>query len=140
LRFELEQGLINGALLPQDVPEAWNACMSKMLGISSRGNDRDGCLQDVHWPAGMFGYFPTYTLGALIAAQLFSTIHAAHPELKDDIRRGDFEVLDGWLCKNIWSQGSFLEGLELVERATGRPLSTESFENHLERRYILREG
>jgi carboxypeptidase Taq len=140
LRFELEKGLIDGSLRPEDVPEAWDASMREMLGISSRGNDRDGCLQDVHWPAGMFGYFPTYTLGALIAAQLFGTIHTAHPDLNDQIRRGDFSLLDGWLRQKIWSQGSFLGGLELVERATGRPLGTEAFERHLERRYVLREG
>ena len=140
LRFELEKGLINGSLRPEDVPEAWDASMREMLGISSRGNDRDGCLQDVHWPAGMFGYFPTYTLGALIAAQLFGAIHTAHPDLNDQIRRGDFSLLDGWLRQKIWSQGSFLGGLELVERATGHPLGTEAFERHLERRYVLREG
>ena len=70
--LEIEKGLINGSLRPEDVPEAWDASMRELLGISTRGNDRDGCLQDVHWPAGMFGYFPTYTLGALLAAQLFA--------------------------------------------------------------------
>jgi len=140
LRFELEKGLIDGSLLPEDVPEAWDASMREMLGISSLGNDRDGCLQDVHWPAGMFGYFPTYTLGALIAAQLFGAIHAAYPDLKDQIRRGNFGVLDDWLRQKIWSQGTSVGGQELVERATGRPLSTEAFERHLERRYVLRES
>jgi carboxypeptidase Taq len=140
LRFELEKSLIDGSLRPEDVPDAWDAGMREMLGIPSRGNDRDGCLQDMHWPAGMFGYFPTYTLGALIAAQLFAALHTAHPDLDDQIRRGEFGVLDGWLREHVWSQGSFLGGLELVEQATGRPLSTQAFERHLERRYILREG
>jgi carboxypeptidase Taq len=114
--------------------------MREMLGVSSRGNDRDGCLQDIHWPAGMFGYFPTYTLGALIAAQLFDAVQRAHPDLTNQIRRGEFGVLDAWLRKHIWSQGSSLPGLELVLRATGRSLDTQAFERHLERRYILRDG
>jgi carboxypeptidase Taq len=111
-----------------------------MLGLATRGNDRDGCLQDVHWPAGMFGYFPTYTLGALTAAQMFDAMKRAHPNLNEQIRRGEFGVLDGWLREHVWSLGSSLGSMELVERATGGALSTKSFEQHLERRYVLRES
>jgi carboxypeptidase Taq len=140
IRFEIERRLIDGALRPEDVPEAWDQGMHEMLGIRTGGNDRDGCLQDVHWPAGMFGYFPTYTLGALIAAQLFGAVEAAHPDVHDQIRRGDLRDLDGWLRQRVWGQGSSLVGLALVERATGRPLSTDAFEQHLESRYVLRQG
>jgi len=140
LRFELEKSLIDGSLRPEDVPEAWDASMRELLGLSTRGNDRDGCLQDVHWPAGMFGYFPTYTLGALTAAQMFDALRRAHPDLNEQIRRGDFSVIDGWLRENVWSHGSSLSSTELVERATGGALGTEAFERHLERRYVLRES
>jgi carboxypeptidase Taq len=114
--------------------------MREMLGLSTRGNDRDGCLQDVHWPSGLFGYFSTYTLGALTAAQMFGAIQRAHPDLNEQIRRGEFRVFDGWLREHVWSQGSFCGSMELVERATGSALSTEAFEQHLERRYVLRES
>jgi len=140
LRFELEKGLIDGSLRPEDVPEAWDASMREMLGLSTCGNDRDGCLQDVHWPAGMFGYFSTYTLGALIAAQMFAAVKRAHPDLNEQIRRGEFGVLDGWLREHVWSRGSFFGSMELIERATGSALGTEAFEQHLERRYVLREA
>ncbi len=140
LRFEIEKGLIEGSLRPDEVPEAWDASMRQMLGLSTRGNDRDGCLQDVHWPAGMFGLFPGYTLGALTAAQMFSAVKRAHPDLDEQIRRGEFGVLDGWLREHVWSHGSFWGSMELIERATGSPLGTEAFEQHLERRYVLREG
>jgi carboxypeptidase Taq len=140
LRFELEQGLIDGSLPPEDVPEAWDARMREMLGLSTLGNDRDGCLQDVHWPSGLFGYFPAYALGALTAAQLFRAARHAHPDLMAQIGRGEFGILDGWLRKTVWSQGSLLEIQELVERATGSALGTEAFEQHLERRYLQRES
>lgn len=140
LRFELEKGLIDGSLRPEDVPEAWDAGMREMIGLSTRGNDREGCLQDVHWPAGMFGLFPGYTLGALTAAQMFGTVMRAHPDLNEQIRHGDFHVLDGWLREHVWSHGSFFGSMELIERATGSALGTEAFEQHLERRYVLRES
>jgi carboxypeptidase Taq len=139
LRFELERGLIDGSLRPEDVPEAWDAGMRELLGLSTRGNDRDGCMQDVHWPAGLIGYFPAYTLGALTAAQLFRAARRALPEVMDQIRGGEFGAIDAWLREKIWSQGSFLETSALVERATGSPLTTEAFEQHLERRYLQRE-
>ncbi len=138
LRFELEKSLIDGSLRVADVPEAWNAAMGELLGLSTRGNDKDGCLQDVHWPAGLFGYFPTYTLGALTAAQLFQAANRALPDLGARIQAGGFAELDDWLRQNVWSQGSFLETNALVERATGSPLGTAAFEQHVTRRYIER--
>jgi carboxypeptidase Taq len=139
LRFGLERSLIDGSLRPQDVPEAWDAGLRDLLDLSTRDNDRDGCLQDVHWPAGLIGYFPGYTLGALTAAQLFRAARRALPDLMEQIRRGEFGALDAWLREKIWSQGSFLGTAELVERATGSALATEAFEQHLERRYLQRE-
>jgi carboxypeptidase Taq len=140
LRFELEKALIEGALSPKDLPEAWDAGMREMLGLGTLGNDRDGCLQDVHWPCGLFGYFPTYTMGALAAAQLFAAIERACPDVNDQIRRGEFGFLDSWLREHVWSQGSVEGGLALIERATASPLGTQAFEEHLRRRYLLRES
>ena len=139
LRFDIEKRLIDGSLAPKDVPEAWDTGMRKLLGLSMRGNDRDGCLQDVHWPAGLFGYFPGYTLGALTAAQLFEAVSRANPDLPEQIRKGELTALDEWLGKHIWSQGCLLETPTLIERATGSPLGTAAFERHLERRYLRRE-
>ncbi len=135
LRFELEQGLIDGSLDPADVPEAWDALMRELLGLSTKGNDRDGCMQDVHWPAGLIGYFPTYTLGALTAAQLYRAAAAAIDGLEAQLRRGELAALDAWLERQVWSQGSLLDTPALVARATGAPLSTAAFEAHLEARY-----
>jgi carboxypeptidase Taq len=136
LRFEIERGLIEGTLGVADIPELWDEYMRRLLGLSTAGNFKDGCMQDVHWPAGLFGYFPTYTLGALTAAQLFEAARAAHPGLGDAIARGDLSLLDGWLTKNVWGKGSLLETGELVTQATGAPLGTAAFQRHLRRRYL----
>jgi carboxypeptidase Taq len=97
-------------------------------------------MQDVHWPAGLFGYFPAYTLGALTAAQLFGAARKALPDLTGDLRRGELGALDRWLRARVWSQGSFLSTAELVRHATGSELTTEAFERHLEFRYLQRES
>ncbi len=110
--------------------------MQQLLGISTAGNDKDGCMQDVHWPAGLFGYFPTYTLGALTAAQLFAAARRAHPGIAAGVARGDLSELDTWLGENVWGQGCLLETGDLVQRATGEPLGTRDFELHLRRRYL----
>lgn len=136
LRFELERALIEGALSVADIPERWDEGMRRLLGLSTAGNYQDGCMQDVHWPAGLFGYFPTYTLGALTAAQLFDAARRAHPELSAEIARGDLRALDAWLTDNVWAKGCLLETDELVRRATGEPLGTQAFERHLRRRYL----
>ena len=131
---------MDGSLRPEDVPEAWDTGMREVLGLSTKGNDRDGCMQDVHWPAGLIGYFPSYTLGALTAAQLFRAARRALPELTEQIRRGEFGALDAWLREKVWSQGSLLSTSGIVEQATGSVLTTEAFEQHLEYRYLRREA
>jgi carboxypeptidase Taq len=110
--------------------------MRRLLGLSTAGNFKDGCMQDVHWPAGLFGYFPTYTLGALTAAQLFEAARRAHPGIGASIARGDLSELDAWLTKHVWGKGSLLETGELVKQATGAPLGTDAFQRHLRRRYL----
>jgi len=136
LRFEIEKPLIEGALEVKDIPDAWDAGMKELLGLSTKGNDADGCMQDVHWPEGLFGYFPTYTLGALTAAQLFAAARREFPDLDAWIGRGEFGALDAWLREHVWSLGSRYTTNELVERATGQPLGTAAFEAHLAARYL----
>jgi carboxypeptidase Taq len=136
LRFELEQDLMGGKLAAKDVPEAWDAKMREYLGLSTIDNPKDGPMQDVHWPSGAFGYFPSYTLGAMMAAQQWAALSRAHPSVSDDIRRGDFTAINDWRRKNIWSKASTLSTPELMRQATGEPLSARHFEAHLRERYL----
>jgi carboxypeptidase Taq len=136
LRFEIERALVRGELTVRDVPEVWNEQMTRLLGVSTKGDYKNGCMQDVHWPAGLIGYFPTYTLGALLAAQLFETASRDLPELGTSIAAGELGELDAWLEAKVWGQGSRLETDALVRHATGRPLDTQAFERHLTRRYL----
>jgi carboxypeptidase Taq len=109
--------------------------MQKRLGIVPQ-DDRDGCLQDIHWYDGLWGYFATYTLGALIAAQLAASVRLSLPTLADDIVRGEFRPLLQWLGTNVHSKGSLLSTAEMISEATGRPLGTADFELHLRERYL----
>jgi carboxypeptidase Taq len=135
LRYDLEQRLIAGTLPLRDLPEAWDAGMRALLGLSTGADHRNGCLQDVHWPAGLFGYFPTYTVGALVAAQLFAAARRALPDLPAQLRRGDLAPLDAWLREAIWSRACLLPTDELVRAATGAPIGTAAFIAHLRDRY-----
>jgi len=136
LRFEIERALIEGEAQVADLPELWDAGMRRLLGLSTAGNFKDGCMQDVHWPAGLFGYFPTYTLGALTAAQLFDAARRAQPDLPEQIARGNLSELDAWLNREVWGRSCLLEPSELIQAATGAPLGTGAFERHLRRRYL----
>jgi carboxypeptidase Taq len=135
LRYRLERAMLSGDLAVKDLPAAWAEGMRELLGITP-SNDRDGCLQDIHWFDGSWGYFPTYTLGAMIAAQMFEAAQAAIPDLPAAIAAGEFAALVGWLETHVHGQGSLLSTAELVETATGAPLGTASFERHLRRRYL----
>jgi carboxypeptidase Taq len=135
LRYQLEQALLAEQLRLADLPAAWNEGMAELLGITPP-DDRLGCLQDIHWTGGGFGYFPCYTLGALMAAQLFEAAERAEPEIVPGIARGDFKPLLGWLRANVHEQGSLLDTHDLLSRVTGRALSPEPFLAHLRRRYL----
>ncbi|MFF8802345.1 MULTISPECIES: carboxypeptidase M32 [unclassified Methylobacterium] len=135
LRYRLETAMIAGDLAVADLPGAFNDGMRELLGISVP-DDRHGCLQDIHWPGGSFGYFPTYTLGALAAAQLFTAANARHPEIRSGLARGDFAQLRGWLLETVHARGSLLETDELLVAATGKPLGAADFLAHLRRRYL----
>ncbi|RDE10258.1 carboxypeptidase M32 [Pelagibacterium lacus] len=135
LRFELEQALIGGDLEVADLPEAWDAKMTEYLGLSTIDNPRDGPMQDVHWPAGAFGYFPSYTLGAMIAAQQWATIEASQPDVLEHITRGNFSTVNQWRSDNIWTEASRHSTPDLLQRATGKTLDPEIFIAHLKKRY-----
>ena len=106
LRFELERELISGRMATRDIPEAWDAKMREYLALSTIDNPADGPMQDVHWPGAAFGYFPSYTLGAMMAAQQWAALTKTHPEADDEIAEGKFDTVNAWRRDNIWSQGS----------------------------------
>ncbi len=135
LRYRLEKALIAGGLAVDDLPGAWAEGMRALLGVAPT-DDHDGCLQDIHWAEGLFGYFPTYTLGAMIAAQLFDAARRADADILPGIGRGDFAPLMRWLGSQVHERGASLTTPELVERATGRPLDTAVFKAHLKARYL----
>jgi carboxypeptidase Taq len=134
LRYRLERALIAGDLALADLPAAWNSGMRELLGVAPP-DDRLGCLQDVHWYDGAWGYFPTYTLGAATAAQLFAAAKRADPAIAPGIARGDFSPLLAWLRTNVHGVGSRLSSAEIIEHATGAPLDGAIFLAHLRTRY-----
>jgi carboxypeptidase Taq len=136
LRYEIERPLIEGEIEPEDIPALWDAKMAELLGLDTRGNFKDGPLQDVHWPEGLFGYFPCYSLGAMFAAQWFGAMRRALPDLDARIGAGDLQPVFGWLNDHIWSQGSRWTTDELAVRASGEPLNPAHFKAHLEARYL----
>jgi len=135
LRYELEQDLVAGRLEVTDIPEAWDAGMRDYLGLSTIDNAADGPMQDVHWPGGAFGYFPSYTLGAMMAAQQWAALVRDHPAADADLAAGDLTAINGWRRDKIWSQGSRRSTPELIERATGETLEAGYFIRHLRQRY-----
>ena len=124
LRFELERDLIDGDLAVADLPERWNGRFAELFGIDVP-DDARGCLQDVHWAAGLIGYFPTYTLGNLYAAQLWQAAEAALGPLPPQVARGEFAPLLSWLRENVHDHGHRYPAAELIERATGQTLSAD---------------
>ena len=135
LRYRLEKALIADEMPLAELPSAWNAGMTSLLGVTVP-NDRLGCLQDIHWPSGGWGYFPTYTLGAMTAAQIFDAACKAESSILPGIGKGDFSPLVGWLRVHIHGKGSLLPTDDLLTEATGRPLDASVFKAHLRRRYI----
>jgi len=136
LRYQIERPLIDGEIEVEDIPSIWNAGMQTLLGLDTRGNFRDGCMQDVHWGSGLFGYFPCYTLGAMYAAQWFAALRRQTPDLDEKIASANLEAIFQWLRDRIWSQASRWETDELVRRASGEPLNSAHYRKHLESRYL----
>jgi len=133
-RYRLERAMIAGDLALADLPDAWNVQMKALLDIVPPDH-RHGCLQDIHWPDGAFGYFPTYSLGALTAAQFFEAAKKAAPDIPDALAKGDFTPLLGWLRTHVHSHASSLDTETVIEKATGQRLSAEAFKRHIKRRY-----
>ncbi len=135
LRFNLEQAIVGRALDVAEIPDAWDAEMQRLLGIRPT-RPSQGCLQDIHWSMGLVGYFPTYLLGALKAAQFFAAARRDEPGLLTALGQGDFEPWTGWLRRNVHRHASLYSSDELVRRATGRGLDLQPFIAHLEARYL----
>ena len=136
LRYEIERALIEGEIEAEDIPALWEQKMQALLGLDTRGNFKDGCMQDPHWTEGAFGYFPSYTLGAMYAAQWFAAMRRATPDLDARIAAGDLAPVFAWLKANLWSQASRWETPELVRRASGEALNPAFFRAHLHARYL----
>ncbi|HVF01330.1 MAG TPA: carboxypeptidase M32 [Rubrobacteraceae bacterium] len=134
LRFELEVALIEESLSVSDLPSAWNAKMEEYLGITPE-NEATGALQDVHWSAGLFGYFPTYTIGNVLSVALFDEAIGAYPAIPEQIAEGEFSTLLGWLRENIHRHGSRYYPDELIERVTGRPLDAAPYLKYLKNKF-----
>jgi carboxypeptidase Taq len=130
LRFELEQEVMEGKLALRDLPEAWNARMKDYLGIEVPDDSR-GILQDVHWSSGLMGYFPTYSLGNIISAQIWEKVLEALPDLHDQFERGEFMALREWLRENLHRHGRKFTPAETLERVVGGPISVQPYVRYL---------
>jgi len=135
VRWRLERALIAGELEVEGLPAAWNEGYQEMLGVTPP-DDRRGCLQDIHWYDGAFGYFPSYTMGAMAAAQLMEACRKQIPDVDAALERGELGVLFGWVSENVHARGSALDFEQLMTAATGRKLDARAFEAHLARRYL----
>ncbi|PTQ57616.1 MAG: Thermostable carboxypeptidase 1 [Candidatus Carbobacillus altaicus] len=131
LRYELEKSLMSGEIKVRDLPELWREKMDAYLGIRPK-TDAEGVLQDVHWSSGLFGYFPSYTLGNIYASQLYAALRKDIPDLEERLSSGDWEGPLHWMKSHIHRYGSLLDPLPLIERASGAPLSIEPLLNYLE--------
>jgi carboxypeptidase Taq len=135
LRYELEKRLLSGELAVRDLPAAWDDGMEQRLEARPTGS-AEGCLQDIHWALGSFGYFPSYVLGAVIAAQLWESLRGSLPELEQQIARGEFEGLFRWLRENVHGLGAKISVKALMQEATGQPLSAAALLRYLEHKYL----
>jgi carboxypeptidase Taq len=135
LRYEIENEMLKGELKIKDLPEAWNARIQDRLGVRP-ANDAEGCLQDVHWAVGSFGYFPSYAIGAVIAGQLYESLRADRPELDDELAAGQFAGLFDWLRQNVHSVAATVSTPELIRNATGKPLSAAAWLRYIEGKYL----
>ena len=135
LRHDLEHRLLSGELPVRALPEAWNAGMEARLGVKP-ANDVEGCMQDVHWAVGSFGYFPSYAIGAALAAQLAESLRRDLPDLDTQVAQGDFTGLFGWLRQHVHSVGARLSVNDMVKQATGKPLAATAALRYLENKYL----
>lgn len=135
LRFELEKALVEGKMKVADLPEAWNAKMKAYLGITPPNNTL-GVLQDIHWGTGLIGYFPTYSLGNLIGAQLYYTLRQRYPDFDERVARGEMRFILDWMREHIHRPGKLYSASELIQRATGQPLDPGFFGRYVREKYV----
>lgn len=136
LRYEIEQALIAGDAEAADIPDMWNEKMRQYFDLDTSGNFSDGPMQDCHWTDGSFGYFPSYSLGAMNAAQQFASLQEYHPNVQKEIAVGNLDQVHAWLKQNIWSQGSLYLTDDLMQQATGEKLNPQFFKQYLEKKYL----
>ena len=134
IRYEIEKMLIEGSIQTKDIPACWNEQYQKYLGIKVPDDNR-GCLQDIHWSHGSFGYFATYSLGSLYAAQLYSTIENQQPSLSEDLANGKINTIQGWLQKEIYCNGRYYSSEELCKKATGDTLQSSYFIDYATKKF-----
>ena len=134
LRFEIETALIEGSLDVKEVPEAWNAKMEQYLGIIPKKSS-EGCLQDIHWSMGAFGYFPTYSIGNMFCSQMFPAFEAKHGDWTGRIEKGDLTFVLSWLRENVHRHGRQYSGIELIEKISGKPFTAKPYLDYLEKKY-----
>jgi carboxypeptidase Taq len=134
LRLELEIAMIEGKVAIKDLPEIWNAKMKDYLGVVPP-NDAQGVLQDIHWSGGLIGYFPTYALGNLVSVQLWEKINQDIPDLEEQISKGKFEELLGWLRENVLQHGRRYDPQVLVQKITGSKITPEPYIRYLTDKY-----
>lgn len=135
LRYEIERDLFSDRITIDDLPLIWDQKMQTYLGLSTKDTPQDGVMQDVHWPSGAFGYFPAYTLGRLMAAQLFERATESNASILPALREGNFVPLDDWLQTHVHARASSVDTQTLLTEATSSPLSTQPFLRHLSKRY-----
>jgi carboxypeptidase Taq len=135
LRFEIEKDLIEGKIKVSELPEVWNTKFEESLGIIPP-NDAQGVLQDVHWSGGMIGYFPTYFLGSLYAAQIYNKALTQSPNLPEEYKKGEFSNLLSYLRENIHQHGSVYRANELIKRVTGEDLNPDYFFKYIEKKFL----
>lgn len=136
LRYDIESALINGDIEPDMIPELWESTLQSYLGLSTQGDHSKGCLQDIHWTDGAFGYFPSYTMGAVNAAQIAASIKTAFPDWREHFAAGDIHFARQWLAEHIWQHGSTLESQALMQSATGQGSDAGFLIEHLKNRYL----
>jgi carboxypeptidase Taq len=135
IRYELEKGLIEGTFFVKDIPEYWNMKYKEYLGLVVP-DDRNGCIQDVHWSHGSFGYFPTYSLGSLYAVQLFNSMKTKLHGIDSEIKNGNFTKIQNWLKQNIYLYGRYFTSSDLCNKSTGKPLESKQLVDYLRNKYL----
>ena len=134
LRFEIERDLIAGTLKVRDIPEAWNEQMGALLGVTPPTYS-EGCLQDIHWSMGALGYFPSYTLGNLYASHLFTGFEKQNPDWKNKVTGGELLFIKQWLGTHVHQYGRKYTSKELLQKATGTPVSSKAYIDYLKNKY-----